>query len=265
MTHRPMSQVEVNRFFDDLHAWAFARSAPASTTTYGEHPDQVVDLYGAEGRDGTLVLVLHGGFWRAGFTRRNTVALAVALAEAGWASANVEYRRLGPGEYRPLLDDVHRARERIGSFERIVAVGHSAGAQLALWLAAERAVDAAVALGGVCDLGAAAADGLGGNAVVEFLGGSPVEVPDAYREVDPAARVPLGARQVIVHGVDDDRVPVDHARRYVELASAAGDDCRLVEVDGDHFAPIDPRSTAWPAVLAVVASLARDPVEATTS
>jgi acetyl esterase/lipase len=256
-----MSPAELDRFFEELHGWALARSALVQTVAYGDHSDQVLDLYGSERKDATLVLVLHGGFWRASFTRRNTAAVAVALAEAGWASANVEYRRLGPGEYRPMLDDVARARTRLDSFERVVAVGHSTGGQLALWLAAEGLVDAAVTLGGVCDLRAAAADGLGGDAVVELLGGSPADVP-ASRDVDPAARLPLGRRQVLVHGVDDDRVPIDHARRYAERASAAGDDCRLVEVDGGHFAPVDPRSTAWPRVVEVVASLSVDRMEA---
>lgn len=258
-----MSNAELERFFEQLSAWALARSGPPRTVAYGHHADQVVDMYAPEGAEGAVVVVLHGGFWRAGFTRRNTAAAAAALAEAGWTSANVEYRRLGPGAYRPLLDDVRRARAHVAAPGRVVAVGHSTGAQLALWLAAEGMVDSAVALSGVCDLGRAAAAGLGGEGVVELLGGAPAELPDAYREVDPAARLPLGARHVLVHAVDDDRVPVDHARRYAELASAAGDDCRLVEVEGGHFAPVDPRSAAWPTVVKVVASLARDPVEAT--
>jgi acetyl esterase/lipase len=257
-----VTQAALDRFFDELHGWALERSVPARTVAYGDHPDQVVDLYGEDAGRDVLVLVLHGGFWRAGFTRRNTTALAIALSEAGWPVANVEYRRLGPGRYEATLDDVRAAREQLDVYERVVSVGHSTGAQLALWLAAEGAADAAVALAGVCDLDAAAADGIGDNAVVEFLGGLPGEVPEAYSQADPAARVPLGVPQVVVRGVDDGRMPADHGRRYVRLASSAGDDCRLVEVDGDHFAPIDPRSTAWPTVLAAVASVVTDPARA---
>lgn len=259
-----MTPAELESFFEDLQGWVLERSVTATTLAYGDHADQVLDLYG-DGADGSvLVLVLHGGFWRAPYTRRNTVALAVGLFEAGWSSANVEYRRLGPGHYRPMLDDVRRARERLASFERAIAVGHSAGGQLALWLAAEGLVDAAVALGGVCDLETAAAEGLGDGAVVELLGGSPAGALDAYREADPAARLPLGCRHVLVHGADDDRVPVEHARRYAAQATAAGDECRLVEIDADHFMPLDPRSSAWPTVVSVVASLSQDLVEAAT-
>jgi acetyl esterase/lipase len=253
-----MTPDELTRFFDELGDWARARTVPAETLAWGDHDDQVLDLRGRDASDGRLVvLVLHGGFWRPPFTRRNTTALSVALAEAGWTSANVEYRRLGPGAYRPMLDDVRSARERLAAFDGAVAIGHSAGGHLALWLAAEGVVDAAVTLGGVCDLAAADAAGLGDHAVAELLGGSPHEVPDAYRESDPAARLPLGRRQVLVHGTDDDRVPIDHARRYAERAQAAGDDCRLVEVEADHFMPIDPRSAVWPTLVEVLSSLSR--------
>jgi acetyl esterase/lipase len=240
-------------FFAELELWARERGGAVERLAYGEHADQVIDLRrpSAPAPRG-LALVLHGGFWRAGFTRRNTTALAVALAEAGWASANVEYRRLGPGAYRPMLDDVSAARRRLEGYEPVVAVGHSAGGHLALWLGAEGTVDACVALGGVCDLGDAAAAGLGAGAVQELLGGTPEEAPDAYLAADPAARLPLGLPQVLVHGVDDDRVPLAHAQAYSSRARDAGDDCRLVEVDAGHFEPIDPRSPVWASVRAAV-------------
>lgn len=241
-------------FFDALEEWADERQVPAETLAYGHHPDQVVDLRSPAGPPPQrLALVLHGGFWSSAYTRRNTTALAVALCEAGWASANAEYRRLGPGTFRPLLDDVARARQLLDGSRPVVAVGHSAGGHLALWLAAESLVDAAVVLGGVCDLAGAARTGLGQHAVQEFLGGDPSDAPDAYRTADPAARLPLGVPQVLVHGVEDDRVPIEHARAYAARARAAGDDCRIVDVEGGHFELIDPRSRTWPEVLRALA------------
>lgn len=236
----------LDALFDDLDAWAAARPVAVETVAYGEHHDQVLELRvpTAPGPH-PLALVLHGGFWRAPYTRRSTTALCIALTRAGWATANVEYRRLGPGAYGPMLDDVVAAVHRLAGEGPVVAVGHSAGGHLALWLAAEHAVDEAVALGGVCDLEAAARAGLGDQAVGELLGGLPEEQPDAYRRADPAARLPLGRPQVLIHGSRDDRVPIEHARRYADRAVAAGDDCRLVEVDADHFDPIDPRSATW--------------------
>jgi acetyl esterase/lipase len=224
---------QLDAFFDELAASA---DVPGETLRYGDHEDQVIDLRRA---DGPLVLVLHGGFWRARFTKRSTDALASALAQEGWTTANVEYRRLGPGAYRVLLDDVAAAAQLV---RPAVAIGHSAGGHLALWLGARGAVSAAVALGGVCDLRTAAAAGLGNDAVREFLGTDPAEVPEA----DPAQQLPLGVPQLLVHGTEDDSVPIEHARAYAELA---GDECRLLELDGaDHFDVIDPRSAAWQAI-----------------
>ena len=240
-------------FFDELERWAEERDVAVERLAYGEHPDQVVDvrLPAAPGSH-RLALVLHGGFWRAPYARDHTTALAVALTEAGWASANVEYRRLGPGAYRPMLSDVASARHALEGFESVVAIGHSAGGHLALWLGAEGRVDASVALGGVCDLARAARAELGAGAVRELLGGAPDEVPDAYVVADPAGRLPLGVPQVLVHGVHDDRIPIDHARAYATGAREAGDDCRLIEVDAGHFDPIDPRSPVWPEILAAL-------------
>ena len=243
-------------FFDELDAWAAARALPFDTVSYGGHPDQEADLRLPGGSARGLALVLHGGFWRAGFTRRSTTALAVALTDQGWATANVEYRRLGPGAWRPMLDDVHAARSALIGFDRVVAVGHSAGAHLALWLAAEGAIDAAVALGGVCDLVAAAEERLGNGAVQELLGGEPREVPDAYAVADPAARLPLAVPQRLVHGVADGDVPIAHAVAYAVRACAAGDDCRVVELEAGHFEVIDPRSDACATVVDTAGALA---------
>lgn len=242
-------------FFDRLEAWAGAHEAPVETVRYGTGPDQLVELRRPVHPRQALVLVLHGGFWRAAYDRQSTTALAVALAREGWTTANVEYRRLGPGAWRQMLDDVLAARDALAGFDRAIAVGHSAGGHLALWLAAQGAVDGAVALGGVCDLAAAARDRLGDSAAQELLGGEPGEAPEAYAAADPAGRLPLGVPHVLVHGVDDDRVPLAHARAY---AARAGGDCRLVEVPCGHFEVIDPRSVAWVAVAGAVAGLAAE-------
>lgn len=248
-----MRSEELPAFFDGLERWARGRDGTAELVTYGEHHDQVIELRrGSTPGVQPLAIVLHGGFWRAGYTRRNTTALAVALVESGWSSANVEYRRLGPGAYRPMLDDVAAARRSLVGFHPVVAVGHSAGGHLALWLGAEGLVDACVALGGVCDLAEAAHAELGERAVQELLGGSPEEVPEAYEVADPGAHLPLGVPQLLIHGVGDDRVPLSHAQAYAAQARAAGDDCRVVELAAGHFEPIDPRSSVWPDVLGAV-------------
>jgi acetyl esterase/lipase len=251
-------------YLRELAAWAESTGQAPQVLRYGDHRDQVLDLRAPAGPGPhPLALVLHGGFWRAPYTRAYAGAIAVALTDSGWATANVEYRRLGPGAYRPMLDDVLAARERLRALDEVdaaIAVGHSAGGHLALWLAAQGAVRAAVALAGVCDLKAAADAGIGSDAVAELLGGAPAAVPDAYDEADPARRLPLGLPQLLVHGTEDDRVPIELARTYAERARAAGDDCRLVELDGaDHFDVVDPRRPAWAHVARAVADFAAQP------
>jgi dipeptidyl aminopeptidase/acylaminoacyl peptidase len=128
----------------------------------------------------------------------------------------------------------------------VVAVGHSAGGQLALWLGARPGVTAVVALAAVSDLAAAARLGLGGGAAVELLGGSPEEVPDRYRLASPRERLPLGVPQLLVHGELDDRVPVSMSRDHAAAASAAGDRADLAVIPGaGHPETIDPESRAW--------------------
>jgi pimeloyl-ACP methyl ester carboxylesterase len=102
-----------------------------------------------------------------------------------------------------------------------------------------------VALAPVCDLREAIRLGLGSDAARAFLG-----------EIDPDTADPmvlLGARPRaeirVVHGVDDDVVPVDLARRLV----ARHPWVVLEEVPGGHFEPIEPGSVAWPTVLDALA------------
>ena len=248
----------------ELAAWVEARGIGGSVHRYGPADDQ----HGVLRLPPTppphpVAIVIHGGFWRAPFTRSNTEALAVALAQAGWATWNIEYRRIGTGGgYPETLADVASACRALRELDptldpdAVVGVGHSAGGQLALWAAAERLVAGVVSLAGVCDLGAAAREGLGDGAVAEFLGGRPEAAEHRYACADPARRLPLAVPSLLVHGSNDDRVPIAQSRGLAAAASAAGDDCRLLELHGaDHFDLIDPRSPNWPAIATGIGEL----------
>lgn len=241
---------------------------PDLTMRYGEHPDQVIDVRvpPAARRPHRLVVFVHGGFWRAAYDRAHCGPLAADLAARGWPVATVEFRRVGqPGGGWPgTFDDVAAAvraaprllaeagRPDLAAGPPIVA-GHSAGGHLALWCArtAPDAVAAVLALAPVCDLRTAYDRGLGDGAVAELLGGGPHEVPERYATADPMAHPRPDAPTVLVHGTDDDRVPVDLSRGY-----AAGTGARLVELPGvEHFGVIDPESAAWPAVLGALTEI----------
>jgi pimeloyl-ACP methyl ester carboxylesterase len=110
-----------------------------------------------------------------------------------------------------------------------------------------------VALAGVLDLAMAERLGLDDHATAALLGGSPDERPERYAVADPAALLPAGVRQVLVHGDADPHVPVAMSRTYGEQARALGDDVTVRELAGTgHFELIDPLSPAWPAVLAAL-------------
>ncbi|MGB8650009.1 MAG: hypothetical protein WCD35_05040, partial [Mycobacteriales bacterium] len=93
-------------------------------------------------------------------------------------------------------------------------------------------------------------EGLGSGAVDAFVGGAPAQVPDRYAVADPLALVPSGVRTVLVHGVDDDVVPLSQSEAY---AGASG--CELVRVPGGHFEHLDPSSRACEALRAALSSL----------
>lgn len=206
--------------------------------------------------------LIHGGFWRARYTKALMRALAAAVVGQGWAAWNVEYRRVGPGGggggWPTTFDDVAAAVRRLSSMGgidagRVATCGHSAGGQLALWVAGEPEVElcAAVSLAGVLDMHAAARSRVGARAVQALLGGAPDEVPERYLRASPLARLPLGVPQLVVHGTGDTVVPPDMSERYVAAAAVAGDDVRGVALPGvGHRGVIARRGPACRAVLA---------------
>ena len=125
---------------------------PDLVLSYGPGPEHVADvrLPPAGARPAPLVVFLHGGFWRAAFDRTHTGPLAAALAAAGFAVCNPEFRRTGQrgGGWPGTFDDVAAAvdalralvRDATGadrvSDEPPLLAGHSAGGHLALWAAA---------------------------------------------------------------------------------------------------------------------------------
>jgi acetyl esterase/lipase len=251
-------------------------AGPDFTVRYGAHPDQVADVRLPPGEvTRPLVIFIHGGFWKADFDRQHTAPLAVDLAGHGYPVATIEYRRMGQagGGWPGTFDDVAAAvaavpdlvvaapaaRGRIDrDLARPVVAGHSAGGHLALWVAGEvgTGVRGVLALAPVADLALAYRLGLDDGAVAVLLGGGPREVPERYAVADPARRPATGVPTVVVHGADDVVVPIEVGRGYVTAARRAGGDPRLVKLPGiEHFGVIDPRSPAWPAVLAALSAL----------
>ena len=217
---------------------------------YGEHPEQWIDVRGAHDPR-AVVVVIHGGFWRPRYGADLMDALCDDLAQRGYSAWNVEYRRVGAGGGWPsTFDDVEAATRAAGACGApLVTLGHSAGGHLALWAGARCGSELAVAQAGVTDLRDAWDRDLSSGAVGELLGGSPDDVPERYAAASPAALLPLGVRQLIVHGQHDDVVPPELSRAYARRAREAGDDVELVECDEGHFECLDPASKSWAAIV----------------
>jgi acetyl esterase/lipase len=246
--------------------------------SYGTDPLQFGDLRLPKGSGPfPVALVIHGGCWVSTFaTLQNTSAFADALREVGVATWNIEYRRLdNPGGGWPgTFADVAAAADQLGTLgskysldlTRVVAVGHSAGGHLALWLAARSRLPASSVLYRKSPLRLRAAVSLGGPGdlrdfttyarsicaapvIEQLLGGNPESVPERYAQASPVELLPLGIRQLLIVGTEDPVMPSRARDSYIAAAKKSGDTAEAVAVpEAGHFEVVAPSSAAWPVV-----------------
>lgn len=269
------------RLMTAAEALALPRPAADHRIAYGPEPLQFGELRLPEGPGPHPVAVLiHGGCWLAAYDLAYLSALAEALAGAGVASWSVEYRRVGdegggwPGTFSDVAaaaDFVRRLAPQHGLDPlRVVAIGHSAGGHLALWLAGRagladgdelRGEDplrlrGVVALAGITDLAAYISPSGCGAAVPGLLGGLPDEHPERLRRASPIAMVPFGVPVVLVTAEHDAIVPAEQAAVLVAAGAAAGDRVELREVPGaGHFELVDAAHPAFAVLRAAVLEL----------
>lgn len=245
---------------------------------YGNHPSQfgVLRKPNLPGIS-PVVVTIHGGFWQSKYDLEENTLLAEDLTRRGYATWNIEYRRVGeegggwPGTLTDVIDAVNHLTQLDESFQldlsRVVILGHSAGGQLALWLGSRFnevqtdevgnnlliPIRGVVSLAGVLDLRKIweIHEEKGMNSpVASFIGGLPHEVSERYRFASPIELLPLHIEQILIHGELDRHVPVELSIEYHRKVIEKGGNVRLIVLPKvEHFMVIDPSSSAWKSVI----------------
>lgn len=259
---------------------------PDATISYG--PDSLqfgeLRLPGAQNGPHPVVVIIHGGCWLSAYDLHLMDAMATTLTERGYATWNLEYRRVGdtggawPNTFLDVTKGVNHLRDISDTYQldlnHVVVTGHSAGGHLALWLGVQDQlpddselkladplpVSGVVSLAGIVDPAAyLVREGQGcGTSVDELIGGLPEDLPERYRQASPLQMGPLGVRQVLINGVEDPIVPLSHVRPYFKTVKAKGDPVKLVPVkQAGHFEVIAPGSVAWPKIERAIRKLIR--------
>ena len=252
------------------------------TLQYGPDSLQFGQLRLPEGKGPFPVLVVvHGGCWLSAYNLHYMAHLSEALTKAGYATWNIEFRRVGdagggyPGTFKDVAMATDYVRELAKKYpvnaKQVAVIGHSAGGHLALWLGGRHQLPrtselysrkplklkGVVALAGIPDLAAYSMEQGSCNAAVQrLMGGLQADKPSQYAQASPAALLPLQVKQLLVQGELDPIVPVSQSAGYVASARASGDNARQLLVPGaGHFDVVVPDTPAWPTVVEAVQEL----------
>lgn len=253
-------------------------SKPLATISYGSGSLQVADLRLPAGKGPfPVAVVIHGGCWRASVDNRSGIAaFADALTQRGFATWNIEYRRVGdagggwPGTFEDVAAAVDKLRDvaehHALDLSRLAFVGHSSGAHLALWAASRSRLPAPWNATRIAPAAVVAIDGPGALApfvgidaevcgspvIVPLMGGTPQQRPAEYRIASPMENLPLGVRQLFVQADLGDLM-----QPYVTAARASGDTVEvLVPAKANHFDIVTPNTVNGAAVVDFIATKA---------
>ena len=251
------------------------KPAPDATIDYGTDPMQKIDVWIPQGKGPfPVVLMVHGGCWTTRIADRSLMNwIADDLRNSGVAVWNIDYRgvdRAGGG-YPGTFADAAKAADQLAvnakkfnlDTRHVVAIGHSAGGHLALWLAARPKlpatsplrtanplrIDHVISLGGLPDLEATAAspeNGCGVEVVAQLIGQPTPQHPDVYADTSVPRLLPLGMKQDLINGREDRIIPTAMATDYIARAKAAGDTATLHTIPATgHVELIAPETAAW--------------------
>lgn len=201
-----------------------------------------------------LVVFLHGGGWISG-DRTMYRDEAVWLAPQGYACACIEYRLAPLYPFpTPVADAqafVQFARSNAAELaidpEQITAMGNSAGGHMALMLglcpnrldatdATIEPVNSVVAICPISDMEAPTDVHfpIAMSFLEQFMDGPYSGNEETWRRASPVSYLDqCRGRFLVLHGSDDDVVPVDQSRRLFERMRALECDIKYVELPGE--------------------------------
>jgi acetyl esterase/lipase len=234
---------------------------------YGTENNQQISVWLPEEQGPhKTVLMVHGGCWTTEIADLTLMDwIADDLRQDGYAVWNIDYRGVdvGGGYPNTFLDAAAAAdalREHAAEYHldlgNIVAIGHSAGGHLALWLASRHKllrdsplfrdeplpIAHVVSLGGLPDLELTAAtpeNGCGTEVIDQLTGGH-------FSDTSIPHLLPIGVPQDHITGQQDRIIPLNLTRDFVAKARAAGDHSAIAEPGRTgHVELIAPESAAW--------------------
>ncbi len=241
---------------------------PDHVIPYGDDAEQFGHLYLPDGDEPhPVIIVVHGGCWRSQYDIYPASGYAQALTEVGAAVWSLEYRRGDKGgEWPHTFADIADGSDHLRTIadrhnldvSRVMAVGHSAGGLLALWLAGRHKlpqssplysdnplpIRSVVALGTLTNFVTAYSAGICEGALETLLGGTPETAPDNYHHTSPINLLPLGIPQILITGEADDMLLQAH--EYISVAQEIDDVERIIVPDVGHFELVTPTTQAWP-------------------
>jgi acetyl esterase/lipase len=260
---------------------AMTSRPPDHTIPYGTGPQQFGHLRLPKGAGPhPVVIFVHGGCYLAEYSIAHAGALEQAIADAGYAVWSLEYRRVGdpgggwPGTFQDLASGADHLKTFAAKYSldltRVIAAGHSAGGNSALWLAARPripktsplwvpqplAIRAVLALAPAGDFAEMHAKNGCGGVMGQLMGGSPASVPDRYRAASPGELAPIGVPQTYIIAALDASFR-DFGRSLAARVKAAGDaPVQIVDAPAaGHFDVIAPGTSTWAIVMKALQSL----------
>ncbi|MBA9079245.1 MULTISPECIES: alpha/beta hydrolase family protein [Rufibacter] len=260
-----------------LVSWQDLMQLPAPTTgvkiQYGPDSLQFGELRVPATGQGPfpVVVVIHGGCWLSQYNYAYMNHLSAALTKAGYATWNVEFRRVGNlgGGWPGTFLDVGKAIDYVPALaknyplnkKQVVVLGHSAGGHLALWAATRQKlpkssplyaqnplkITGVVSLAGITDLvGYSQEKGSCNAAVEKLMGGLPSAVPERYADGSPLGRIPVKVPVRLLQGALDPIVPVQQAEQLAAYSSNKNYRVQTVLLPfAGHFDLVAPTSPAW--------------------